>query len=60
MSVALKIGIPLVVITVLTTFLLGVASINETKSRLDAAYLLETQGMAQLVAGEYQAHPNDQ
>jgi len=60
LSVALKIGLPLAIITVLATVLLGLAAISETKARLNETYALDTQGLVPVVIDEYNSNPANQ
>jgi len=58
LSVALKIGLPLGIITVLTALFLGLAGISETKARLNETYALDTQSLATVVTSEYNSDPD--
>ena len=60
LSVALKIGLPLGIITVLAAVFLGVTSIGETKGRLNETYALDAKSLATVVTGEYNSNPSDQ
>ena len=59
LSVALKIGIPLVIITVLAALLLGLQSVGETKLRLDETYAQQAGGIGTLVENEYASQPDE-
>jgi diguanylate cyclase (GGDEF)-like protein len=60
LSVALKIGIPLALITVLAAVFLGIGSISETKLRLDQALQSDSESLVAVMQNEYSKHPGDQ
>lgn len=60
LSVALKIGLPLGMITILAAVFLGIASISDTKARLDDTYVSDAQNLATVVTSEFRSNPDDQ
>ena len=55
LSVALKIGLPLVLLTILVAAMLGYQGINAAKDRMKAGFALEAQNLAAEVRNEFNA-----
>ncbi|MEX1047023.1 MAG: EAL domain-containing protein [Actinomycetota bacterium] len=59
LSVAPKIGVPLVMVTVVVAALFGLNQIAETKARLNETYVTDAQGLGRVVANEYRGLNGD-
>lgn len=56
---AVKVGVPVVAITIVGAVLLGAAGVSETRARIDETYAFQAKELTDLIAGEYRKHPDD-
>ena len=57
--IAVKIGVPLVTITALTTTLLSLNTLDTLRQRLKDSYTAQTYQLATVVQAEFESHPSD-
>src|SRR5437867_4094135 len=59
LPVAVKLGVPVVAISIFAVALLGAVCLRQTRARIGESYSFQSQGMTRLIETQYRLHPDN-